>query len=263
MNPMVRPWALCLRGLANSNNRLTIPTASFSTSRVNNDSTFTTRQSNSEPDPIQQNRLRYQREKDSFDISSISDLSSQEINTNPIEVGSKPHEKTYARTAGAYRMMKNASLPTTKTADKLKEFNEGKDLSSLIGRQWKAGDIYAPHDLHQAELSKYRPRATPGVDIFDILDMNPLEHYRVCQLNLPLTDDQPTLQNFSMMSEWITPMGRIKSRKDTGLRPVNQRRLAKAIRRSIGIGIMPSVYRHPEILYKERKRYEEESNQIY
>ncbi|RKF82854.1 putative 37s ribosomal protein [Golovinomyces cichoracearum] len=251
MNSMVRPRALCLGGLANLRNRFTIPAASFSTSRVvlfeNNDSTFTTQQSNSEPDSIQQNRLRYQREKNSFDISSNADLSSQEINTNPIEADSKPHEKSYARTAGAYHMMKNASLPSVKTADKLKEFNEGKDLSSLIGRQWKAGDVYAPHDLHQAELSKYKPRASPGVDIFDILDMNPLEHYR----------------NFSMMSEWITPMGRIKSRKETALRPVNQRRLAKAIRRSIGIGIMPSVYRHPEILYKERKRYEEESNQIY
>ncbi|RKF55585.1 putative 37s ribosomal protein [Golovinomyces cichoracearum] len=250
MNSMVRPRALCLGVLPE-----------------NNDSTFTTQQSNSELDSIQQNRLRYQREKNSFDISSNADLSSQEINTNPIEADSKPHEKSYARTAGAYRMMKNASLPSMKTADKLKEFNEGKDLSSLIGRQWKAGDVYAPHDLHQAELSKYKPRASPGVDIFDILDMNPLEHYRVCQSNLnsPMTSKltKPTLQNFSMMSEWITPMGRIKSRKETALRPVNQRRLAKAIRRSIGIGIMPSVYRHPEILYKERKRYEEESNQIY
>ena len=45
-------------------------------------------------------------------------------------------------------------------------------------------------------------------------------------------------------------MGRIKHSKETGLRPVNQRRIARAIRRSIGMGMMPSVHRHPEILHK-------------
>jgi small subunit ribosomal protein S18 len=55
------------------------------------------------------------------------------------------------------------------------------------------------------------------------------------------------------MSEYITPMGRIKHRKVTGLRPVNQRKIAKAIRRAVGVGLMPSVHRHPEILAKEAK----------
>ncbi|EAW18329.1 mitochondrial 37S ribosomal bS18m domain-containing protein [Aspergillus fischeri NRRL 181] len=55
------------------------------------------------------------------------------------------------------------------------------------------------------------------------------------------------------MSEYITPMGRIKHRSTTGLRPVNQRKIAKAIRRAIGIGLMPSVHRHPEILAAEAK----------
>ncbi len=52
----------------------------------------------------------------------------------------------------------------------------------------------------------------------------------------------------------MTPMGRIKHSNETGLRPVNQRRIAKAIRRSIGMGMMPSVHRHPEILYKQVAR---------
>jgi small subunit ribosomal protein S18 len=43
-------------------------------------------------------------------------------------------------------------------------------------------------------------------------------------------------------------MGRIKHRNQTNLRPVNQRRIAKAIRRAIGIGLMPSVHRHPIVL---------------
>ena len=48
----------------------------------------------------------------------------------------------------------------------------------------------------------------------------------------------------------MTPMGRIKHSKETGLRPVNQRRIAKAIRRMVGMGMTPSVHRHPELLYK-------------
>ncbi len=58
-------------------------------------------------------------------------------------------------------------------------------------------------------------------------------------------------QNFSLIAEFITPMGRIKSGKETGLRPVNQRKMAKAIRRAIGLGLHPSVHKHPEILKLE------------
>lgn len=55
------------------------------------------------------------------------------------------------------------------------------------------------------------------------------------------------------MSEYMTPMGRIKHRNQTGLRPVNQRKLAKAIRRSIAVGLMPSVHKHPAILAEEAR----------
>lgn len=58
------------------------------------------------------------------------------------------------------------------------------------------------------------------------------------------------------MSEYVTPMGRIKARQLTGLRPVNQRKIAKAIRRSIALGLMPSVHRHPELIaYEARSRF--------
>ncbi|KAJ6141677.1 hypothetical protein N7470_010067 [Penicillium chermesinum] len=55
------------------------------------------------------------------------------------------------------------------------------------------------------------------------------------------------------MSEYVSPLGRIKHRNETGLRPVNQRKIAKAIRRAVGLGLMPSVHRHPEILASETK----------
>lgn len=60
-------------------------------------------------------------------------------------------------------------------------------------------------------------------------------------------------QNFSIMSEYMTSMGRIRHSKDTGLRRVNQRRVAKAIKRAIGIGLMPSIHQHPEMLEMEAR----------
>ena len=59
------------------------------------------------------------------------------------------------------------------------------------------------------------------------------------------------MQNFSIMSEYVTDMGKIKHNKDTGLRPRNQRKMAKAVRRAIGLGLIPSVYRHPQVLMNE------------
>ena len=57
-----------------------------------------------------------------------------------------------------------------------------------------------------------------------------------------------------MISEFMTPHGRIKRSAETGLRPVNQRKMAKAIRRAIGLGLHPSVHHHPEILARDPVR---------
>jgi ribosomal protein S18 len=99
-------------------------------------------------------------------------------------------------------------------------------------RDWRSGDVYAPHDLSAAEARKWSKRYSPTTDAFDALNLNPLDLYK----------------NFSIMSEYVTEMGRIRHSKETGLRPVNQRKIAKAIRRAVALGLMPSVHRHPEIL---------------
>ena len=57
----------------------------------------------------------------------------------------------------------------------------------------------------------------------------------------------------AMMSEFCGPSGRIKNRRETGLRNVNQRRVAKAVRRCVGMGLLPSVHQHPEIVERERR----------
>lgn len=116
-----------------------------------------------------------------------------------------------------------------------------KELEQQLPRRWRPGDVYAPHDLSGAEASKWKkqrrkPRPRHGDrDVVDQLGMKPLEHYR----------------NVSIMGEYVTEMGRIRHSNDTGLRPVNQRRMAKAVRRAIGVGLVPSVYRHPELLRAE------------
>ncbi|PSN64205.1 ribosomal protein S18 [Corynespora cassiicola Philippines] len=104
-----------------------------------------------------------------------------------------------------------------------------------IYRKWYPGDVYKPYDLSGQEQKKWKlGRKTPQSDAFDTLGVNPVNEYK----------------NFTMMSEFMTEMGRIKHSRDTGLRPKNQRKIAKAIRRAIGLGLMPSVHRHPLVLKK-------------
>ncbi|KAH8704730.1 putative 37S ribosomal protein S18 [Talaromyces proteolyticus] len=125
----------------------------------------------------------------------------------------------------------------SKIMEESKNQAEGRTLEKFQSREWTAGDVYSPHDFGPTEMKKWMKRWGPETDAFDALNINPLDQYK----------------NFSIMSEYVTPMGRIKARKFTGLRPVNQRKIAKAIRRAIAVGLMPSVHRHPEILALEAK----------
>lgn len=118
----------------------------------------------------------------------------------------------------------------------LETLSQRQALTRRLQRRWQAGQVYAPHDLSSVEASKHAiMRRTPPSDVFDLAAVNPTHHYK----------------NFALLSQFVTETGRIKGSKDTGLRPVNQRRIAKAVRRAIGLGLMPSVYKHPEVLGME------------
>ena len=54
-----------------------------------------------------------------------------------------------------------------------------------------------------------------------------------------------------MIHEFTNRTGQILPAVKTGLRPVNQRKLSKMIRRAVGMGIYPSVHAHPELLRKQ------------
>ncbi|KAI9788906.1 MAG: hypothetical protein M1816_006471 [Peltula sp. TS41687] len=114
----------------------------------------------------------------------------------------------------------------------MEESDRAANLNRAMQRRWEQGDVYAPHDLSAAEARKWKVRRGPSRDVFDALGVNPLMEYK----------------NFAMMSEFMTEAGRIKHSSETGLRAVNQRKIAKAIRRAVGLGLMPSVHHHPEIL---------------
>ncbi|PYH84918.1 37S ribosomal protein S18 [Aspergillus uvarum CBS 121591] len=142
-----------------------------------------------------------------------------------------------AATAEHISILHNNTQRTTRRRarrfiEEQKAINESRPLERFQTREWKAGDIYAPHDLSPSQMRRWKERHSPSTDVFDSLNLNPLTMYK----------------NFSIMSEYMTPMGQIKHRNETGLRPVNQRKMAKAIRRAVGLGLMPSVHRHPEIL---------------
>ncbi|OBT97481.2 hypothetical protein VE01_04395 [Pseudogymnoascus verrucosus] len=139
------------------------------------------------------------------------------------------------------RTQRTAAHAGGSSAEDLARHKMATKVTKQISRRWKTGDVYAPHDLSEVEMKKWKQRGKPAVDVFDVLELDPLVEYR----------------NFAMLSEYMTPMGRIMHSNDTGLRSKNQRRIAKAIRRAVGMGFMPSVHRHPEILMKESTRRNE------
>ncbi|KAF2134813.1 ribosomal protein S18 [Dothidotthia symphoricarpi CBS 119687] len=135
----------------------------------------------------------------------------------------------------ATRLAREAGLDRPTQTREMVESERRSQFQRQIFRKWQPGDVYAPSDLSGAEMKRWKSgRKKPQSDAFDVLGINPVNEYK----------------NYTMMSEYMTEMGRIKHSKDTGLRPKNQRKIAKAIRRAIGLGLMPSVHRHPLVLKK-------------
>jgi small subunit ribosomal protein S18 len=62
--------------------------------------------------------------------------------------------------------------------------NRALDLERQIHRKWKAGDVYAPHDLSSVEMQKWRKIRPRERDAFDQLGINPLHEYKVCKVVL-------------------------------------------------------------------------------
>ncbi|XXH03959.1 U3 small nucleolar ribonucleoprotein imp3 [Hypoxylon texense] len=134
-----------------------------------------------------------------------------------------------------YETMRSVKARRESTMEDVSKSARLDDYARQMTRRWNVGEVYAPHDLSPSEMAKWRRNQARKKDLVDMLGLRPLDMYR----------------NFSVISEFMTSHGRIKKSVETGLRPPNQRKMAKAIRRAIGLGIHPSVHHHPELLMRE------------
>ncbi|KAJ2005917.1 hypothetical protein GGI04_002059 [Coemansia thaxteri] len=89
---------------------------------------------------------------------------------------------------------------------------------------------YHPHELDEGLAQKAIDLAADpknSKDPFVALGLNPLKAYK----------------NPSLLSNFVTDMGKIKPRYKTGLTPKSQRRIAQAIKRARAFGLIPVTSR--------------------
>lgn len=56
---------------------------------------------------------------------------------------------------------------------------EREEYTRQLTRKWKAGDVYAPHDLSRQEMTKWKQPRQPTKDILDMVGLSPLDEYKV------------------------------------------------------------------------------------
>ncbi|KAF9774332.1 hypothetical protein IL306_007694 [Fusarium sp. DS 682] len=132
----------------------------------------------------------------------------------------------YKSRTNSYTMEKTAQM------EFLKNQKMSNDFLRQMPRRWEAGDVYSPHDLSPVEMQKWRKKTVRNNDVIDALGISPLDMYK----------------NFSLIEHFTSTSGMINHSNLTRLRPVNQRKVAKMVRRVQGMGIYPSVHAHPEML---------------
>ncbi|KAK6528054.1 hypothetical protein TWF281_009311 [Arthrobotrys megalospora] len=150
----------------------------------------------------------------------------------------------------AFQDMASLNMSTSKVVEKLQDMvrlREGykdslervdpeifRHSAPILDRSYMS-----PKDLSFEEYQKYnfQRRTRIKEDVFEVLKEDPLSYYK----------------NFNLLKDFMTTAGRIKHRSITGLSNTNQRKVSKAIRRAIGIGLLPSVYRHPSLLIQEQR----------
>lgn len=108
-------------------------------------------------------------------------------------------------TKHAYSSYNATSMPLELRAEARRKEQLEADARAVeknFTREWRAGDVYAPHDLSAAEAQKWKKRQTPTRDAFDALSMNPLNCYKVsCMIKInyksadPATRTSPSCRN--------------------------------------------------------------------
>lgn len=111
------------------------------------------------------------------------------------------------------------------------------------------GQLYTTKDLtFKAWEERKRVRGASNVDIqdpFKRIGIDPYWEYKVQSFHrTPLLT---IIKNWSLLSNFVSSMGRILPASRTGCSAKNQRRLGKAIRRARALGFMPIWSRHPRL----------------
>ncbi|KAG5518268.1 hypothetical protein PMAC_003064 [Pneumocystis sp. 'macacae'] len=115
-----------------------------------------------------------------------------------------------------------------------------KSIPQYCYTPFKNCQLYSPKDFSFEENINYRYYYKPiKEDPWKRLHTTPLKEYK----------------SFNVLSDFITEMGRILPRKETGCTAKHQRQLAKAIRRCRGIGLLSTVQRHPSYAESKRKSW--------
>lgn len=96
----------------------------------------------------------------------------------------------------------------------------------------KLGRTYSPADL---SFEARRPllqatRQAGTVDQFENYQINPLHEYK----------------SYKLLSTFITDLGRIRTREQSGLSAKHQRQLGKAVRRARALSLLPTTAKHPD-----------------
>ncbi|KAG4305684.1 hypothetical protein PORY_000594 [Pneumocystis oryctolagi] len=113
---------------------------------------------------------------------------------------------------------------------------------------FKSSQLYSPKDLSFEENQAYRYYKKPvKEDPWKQLHTTPLKQYK----------------SFNVLSDFITEMGRILPREETGCSAKHQRQLAKAIRRCRGIGLLSTVRRHPSYIESKRRPWTDVIAAVY
>ncbi|RDA88251.1 hypothetical protein CP532_0361 [Ophiocordyceps camponoti-leonardi (nom. inval.)] len=181
----------------------------------------------------------------SYGNSSPSRLRNVGMKTRP----SRASEKYMADLIVERHAEKKRAAKETEKVAGAKE--EAAKVMRRMHRRIEPGEVYSPHDLSPVEMWKWRRKSSRVVDVVDALGLRPLDMYKVCQQHSFVLNQKLIAfasQNFSLIQDFTSSSGQIQNPAVTGLRPVNQRKIAKMIRRVQGMGIYPTIHDHPELL---------------
>ncbi|KAL1915950.1 mitochondrial 37S ribosomal protein bS18m [Calcarisporiella thermophila] len=105
-------------------------------------------------------------------------------------------------------------------------------------RTFAVGDTYRPEDLNDIQQGSRRQRRPTPNDPFRTLGLDPLKEYK----------------NFMLLSSFVSELGKILPRDQTGLSSKHQRKLSKAVKRARAMGLIPCTHKLPAAVEKDSYR---------